>query len=278
MAKRVVYSSQVSGKGETNMVYEFIRVERTDQIATVVLNRPETMNALNPGIMQEIEQVSRSFLDDEQTRVVVFRGEGRHFSAGADLKQPTVKQSMVMQRRSAALGARMIRAITEISQVTISSIHGAALGGGACIPTACDFRIGSDECFCGYPEVNLGINLQWHALPLCVRLIGPARAKRMIMLGAREEAQTLLEWGFLDAVVPRTELENATRALAEQYARQPPIAVQMIKQSINAVSGALDDAIMHMDSDQYMLTARTDDRDEGISAFFEKRDPEFKGN
>jgi enoyl-CoA hydratase/carnithine racemase len=172
----------------------------------------------------------------------------------------------------------MIRAITEISQVTIASIHGAALGGGACIPTACDFRIGAEDCFIGYPEVNLGINLQWHALPLCVRLIGPARAKRMIMLGQRETADTLLGWGFLDEVVPRENLEEATYALAHKYSRQPPVAVQMIKQSINAVSGAMDDAIMHMDADQNMLSMLTEDRSEGIKAFFEKREPEFKGN
>ena len=260
------------------MDYQLIKLERHGHISTVTLNRPEVMNALNSEIMEEIEQVSRNFLGDEDTRVVVFKGEGRHFSAGADLKARVETQSMVMKRRSAALGSRMIRAITEINQVTIASVHGAALGGGACIPTACDFRIGAGDCFIGYPEVNLGINLQWHALPLCVRLIGPARAKRMIMLGERENAGTLLEWGFLDEVVPFKDLENATNLLAGKYALQPPVAVQMIKQSINAVSGALDDAIMHMDADQNMLSMMTEDRSEGIKAFFEKRQPEFKGN
>jgi enoyl-CoA hydratase/carnithine racemase len=171
----------------------------------------------------------------------------------------------------------MINAITEIDQVTIAAIHGVALGGGACIPTACDFRIGADDCFCGYPEVNLGINLMWRALPLCVRLIGPARAKRMIMLGAKEDAETLLNWGFLDELVPQAELEARAMEMAEQYAGQPPIATQMIKQSINAVSNALDQAVMHMDTDQNILTTLTADRAEGINAFFEKRDPKFTG-
>ena len=260
------------------MNYQLIKLERQGPISTVTLNRPEVMNALNSEIMEEVEQVSRGFLGDEETRVVIFKGEGKHFSAGADLKELTTEQNMVMRRRSAALGSRMIRAITEISQVTIASIHGAALGGGACIPTACDFRIGAEDCFIGYPEVNLGINLQWHALPLCVRLIGPARAKRMIMLGEREAADTLLEWGFLDEVVSVKNLDGATNLLATKYAKQPPVAVQMIKQSINAVSGALDDAIMHMDADQNMLSMMTEDRTEGIKAFFEKREAEFKGN
>ena len=259
--------------------YQYLKLIKDGPIARVIFNRPESLNALNIGLMTEIENVSRSFLVDESVRVVIFSGEGKHFTAGSDLKQARVKdESMLMRRRNSGLGARMIKAIQEINQVTIAAIHGVALGGGACITTACDFRIGSDDCLIGYPEVNLGINLMWQSLPLCVHLVGPARAKRMIMLGQKEDASTLLEWGFLDEVVPKAELEAASMALAEQYARQPPIAVQMIKQSVDAVSNQMDAAVMHMDTDQNILTTMTQDQREGVKAFFEKREPVFKGD
>jgi len=260
--------------------YEFLQIERTGPVTTVWLNRAEKYNALSVELMKEIEQVARRFLNDESTRVVAFRGHGQHFSAGADLKPDRADEPkpLVMRRRDAALGARMIRSILEIDQVTIAGIQGAALGGAACIATACDFRIGSEDCFCGYPEVNLGMNLMWQALPLCVHLVGPARAKRMIMLGANENAQTLKNWGFLDEVVERERLDEAVITMAGDYASRPPVAVQMIKKSINAVNSALDGAIMHMDTDQNLLTATTEDLSEGMSAFREKRTPEFKGN
>ena len=122
------------------------------------------------------------------------------------------------------------------------------------------------------------MNLMWGALPQCVNLIGPSRAKRMIMLGNLEVAQTLLDWGFLDEMVPREKLMARAGEVAADYAKRPPIAVQMIKESINAVSGALDGALMHMDVDQNLLTARTEDLAEGMAAFLEKREAKFKGN
>ena len=259
------------------MSYQHVVIEKQGQVARVILNRPEVSNALNSEIMSEIEQAANSFLSDEQTRVVIFEGAGKHFSAGADLKQKSEPQSLLMRRRTAGLGARMIKAILNINQVTIAAIQGAALGGGACIPTACDFRIGADDCSVGYPEVNLGINLMWRSLPLCVRLIGPARAKKMIMLGSRENGETLLSWGFLDELVARQDLSVASLSMAEAYARQPPIAVQMIKQSINAVSNAFDDAVMHMDTDQNLLSQFSDDRREAIEAYFDKREPVYRG-
>ncbi len=260
---------------------EQILVQRQESIATVSLNRPERGNALTTAMLKRLEEVAGSFRDDGDTRVVIVRGEGDHFSFGADLDASNIANSgdvpLVVKRRSLELGARLMRALREIHQPTICAIQGVATGGGACIASACDFRVGTKECRIGYGEVKLGINLMWNALPLCVQLVGPARAKQMIMTGNLFDGTTMAHWGFLDRCVSTAELNDHVFAWAHELAALPPIAVQMIKRSVNAVSGALDASIMHMDSDQWIVTSQTADFAEGVSSFIEKRSPTFKG-
>ena len=263
------------------MPTSFIDVARDGHIATVTINRPEKRNAITNEMMEDIEQVAKSFAKDEQTRAIIVRAEGRDFSVGADLSQPRFQgdpQSMLIRRRQLQLGSLMMRALREIHQPTICAVQGVATGGAACIATACDFRIAAADARMGYGEVKMGINLMWNAVPVCVALIGPARAKRMIMSGKLFDAATLLGWGFLDEVVSRENLDATARSCAEEYAALPPIAVQMIKRSINQVSGALDQALMHMDADQWLLATHSEDFREAVGAFFEKRKPSFKGN
>ena len=250
------------------------------EIATLTLDRPQRRNALNPQLMQELDAAARALADSHETRVVILRGAGPSFSAGADLAEgaAVAHEPLVARRRSTRLGARLLRSILEIPQPTLCVLQGAAVGGGACIASACDFRIAADDARVGYAEVKLGMNLMWNALPLCVALVGPARAKRMLMTGALFPAPQLAEWGFIDECVPAARLEAAVRELASELASLPPTAVQMIKESVNAVSGALTASIMHMDADQWLLTAQSEDFREGIRAFLEKREPRFTGD
>ena len=264
------------------MEYKDLIVKRSGHIAVVTFNRPDKLNALSLDLHEEIQTVARAFNEDAVTRVVIFTGKGKDFSSGADLSDPRkmeqAQDSLLLKLRHSKTGHLTIRSIFEMDQITIAAVNGHALGGGACIASACDFRIGAENCLIGYPEVSLAMNLSWMALPLCVHLIGPARAKRMVILGNKENADTLLKWGFLDEVVPEDQLVNRAMEMAEAYAAQPPIAAQMVKRSVNAISSALDQAIMHMDSDQYLYATSGEDFQEAIQAFIEKRKGIYKGN
>lgn len=259
---------------------ENVLIERDGHIATVTLNRPEKANALNYAHLADIERAAHSFREDAETRVVIFTGAGRHFCSGADLTDPReeFKGNILQRRNSARIGQRAILALYQMSQITIAAWQRGALGGGACVATALDFRIGTDDCFIQYPEVEIGMNLNWKGLPLITRLVGPARAKRLVVGGERIHAETLKDWGVLDRVVLSDELMTAAREMAEFYASRPPIAAQMIKESINALTLGADEAIMHMDFDQNVFTAASEDAGTAVRSYLAKTTPKFTGN
>ena len=252
----------------------------TRHIARIEFARPNVANALNYEHLHDIETVALALRDDEQTRAVIFTGQGKHFSSGADLTDPGAEYrgTLALRRRKSRIGERAIQAVLGIDQITIAAWNGAAMGGGACLATAMDFRVGANNCFMQYPEIDIGVNLMWKSLPLIVDLVGPARAKRLVVGGERISAETLLDWGVLDELVESDNLQSAALTLAEHYAAKPPVAAQMIKQSINALSAPLGNAIMHMDSDQNIFNQQTDDRARAIKAYLEKTVPEFTGD
>lgn len=260
--------------------YQSLKVERRGNIAVVTFDRPAKANALNQAILAEIEAVALAFRDDAETRAVVFTGRGRHFSSGADLTdlgsgQP---EPLVLRRRRTRMGERVMRALAGIDQITVAAWNGAAMGGGACIAAALDFRVGADDCFMQFPEIDLGMNLMWQSLPTIVRLVGTARAKRLVIGGDRIHAPELSRWGVLDEQVPIAELLPRALALAEHYAKKPPIAAQMIKRSVSHVTRALDEALMHMDADQNLQTRTTEDQRRAVESYLNETDPAFDGN
>jgi enoyl-CoA hydratase/carnithine racemase len=259
--------------------HEFFRIERQGAVTSVSINRPERRNALTPEMLVALRQIAESFRGDVETRAVIIRSDCADFSVGADIGRMAGDTPSVAElRRTAENGALLMRALREIHQPTLCLVRGISTGGGACIPTACDFRFGTPDSRIGYGEVKLGINLMWHALPLAIQTVGLARAKRMVMTGDLFDAATMLDWGFFDAIVSAADAEAHVMATAQDYAALPPIAVQMIKRSANAWSGALDQSVMHADTDQWLLASRTEDFREGVAAFREKRTPTYRGD
>lgn len=261
------------------MNYQHLIIDRSyEHIALVTFNRPDKLNTLNSALMAEIESVIDEFHNETEIRVVIFTGSGKYFCGGADLTEKQKPLTMIQRLRDLQRGPRLIRKIYDMEQITIAAINGGAYGGGACIASACDFRIADNNCKAGFPESKLGMNLSWIALPLVVHLIGPTYAKEMVILGKNNDAETLLKWGFIKEITPKEDLIKRAIESAEEYAAMPPIAAQMIKKSINYIASPLDKAIMHMDRDQWLLTSKSEDFKEGIAAFFGKRKGKFKGN
>jgi len=255
---------------------KYLEIKKEGFVTWVYLNRLDAMNALSIDVLKEITAFNNDLKSDLETRVVIYTGRGANFSAGADLKEKNEPKSYLELWRN-NYGKPAIESILNVDQITIAAVNGYCLGGAACIASACDFRIADTNSKLGYPEIDLGINLNWFGLPLAVRLVGPAKAKKMVIGGEHENAETLLSWGFYDKICSPNDLELEASKMASIFASKPPLAAQMIKRSVNELTYGNDKPIMHMDYDQTMLSYETKDRKEAVLSFFEKRKPEFSG-
>lgn len=251
-------------------------------IGIITLARPERRNALTQAMLAEVERLADAMRGDGRVRAVLLRAEGSDFSVGADIGEMEARLDnpapLAEARRAAQLGARVMRAVMGIDQPTICALKGIATGGAACLATACDFRVAADDARLGYGEVKIGINLMWNALGPLIELVGPARAKRMVMTGALFDVAELERWGLIDQLVPAADVDALALAMARDLAAMPPLAMQMIKRSINAVAGAMHAAILHADADQWLLATLSADFGEALAAFRQKRPGRFTGN
>jgi enoyl-CoA hydratase/carnithine racemase len=187
-------------------------------------------------------------------------------------------QTRLEQRQSLKLGPDMCAAWEALEQITIAAIEGYCIGGGVALAVACDHRIVAEDAFFRLPEIPLGMNMSWQTNPRTVALVGPSRAKQFTILGEPCDAKTALDWGLADQVTAAGGAISGAQALAERYAKVPPIALRMTKQAINVAAMPLGHATSYMDRDQFAYASTTSDQAEAIQAFLEKRDPAFKGD
>ncbi len=232
---------------------KFFKLEKKNNIAIISFTRAKSLNALNQSTLKELIDLNRTIKSDTAIKAVIYRAEGIHFSAGADIKEKPKASSMIKTWKT-NLGKEAIESILKLDQITLASLKGYCLGGAACIATACDFRIASIDTTVAYPEIDLGMNLNWLGLPLLLRLIGPARTKKMVISGEAEDATTLFDWGFIDKICDTSDLDKTTLKFAKKFTSKDTVPAQMIKRSINALTYQNDQAIMHMDYDQFLLT------------------------
>ena len=258
-----------------------VEIEKKGRIAVVRFDRGTAANPLSIRLMRELTETARQFEEDAQTSAIILSGRADNFTFGFDLKDPETRALLDMpldQRRIAiAQGKRMCRAWEDLPQLTISAIEGWCVGGGVALTVATDLRVAGAQAVFNVPEIERGMNMSWGSVPRITNLVGPARAKRIILLAEKVPAEQAVAWGLADHVTATGQAVDRARDQAELAAAMPPVALTMGKQAINAYANALAETASHADFDQFALAIGSEDGVEGIASFLEKRAPRFKG-
>lgn len=259
------------------MEFKYIIYEKSEGIATITLNRPEALNAFNKEVVDEVLQALEDVKNDENVRVIVLTGAGeKAFSAGADIK--TMKGFNALKGRELSLmGEKLCSALENLEKPVIAAINGYALGGGLEVAMACDIRIASEKARMGQTEINIGLIPGWGGTQRLTRLIGKTKAKELIFTGKMIDAKTAEQLGLVNMVVPEDKFRETVRQFAEELAAKAPVALKVAKALINKGADMSLDAAIALEREGFGVVASTEDLQEGVSAFMEKRKPMFKG-
>ncbi|HHY27446.1 MAG TPA: enoyl-CoA hydratase/isomerase family protein [Desulfitobacterium dehalogenans] len=258
------------------MAYETILVDIADGIATVTLNRPEVLNALNSQVFNELGDAALELGADPSVQAVIITGGDKVFAAGADIKQMANLSAV-----DAAIGDkpshRAFNLIEKIPKPVIASVAGFALGGGCELTLVCDVRIAADSAQFGLPEIKLGILPGAGGTQRLPRLIGAGKAKELIFSGDFINADEALRVGLVNKVVPADQLGEETLKMAKRFAAQGAVALRLAKSAIDEGLRMDLEAGMQYEHKCFSLLFATEDQKEGMRAFIEKRPPDFKG-
>lgn len=256
-----------------NIIYE-----REKGIVKVTINRPEVRNALNMAVRQELKEVVAEIDKDKDIRVVIITGAGdRAFISGADITEFREATPMMIEDYVSTLGQQLYTDIENIRVPVIAMINGFCLGGGLELAMCCDIRIASENAKFGQLEINVGLFPGGGGTQRLPRLIGWGRAKELIYTGKIIDAAEAERLGLVDKVVPPERLEEEVNKLAKTIASKSPLIVKLAKKVINR--GMYTDlaAGLAYEKANFALCFASEDHTEGITAFLEKRKPEFKG-
>ena len=255
-----------------NVIYE-----KSEGIATITLNRPEALNAFSTELINEFLYCLEDAGKDETIRVVILTGAGeKAFSAGADIKA-MVGMNALKAREISNNGYRICKALERLEKPTIAAINGFALGGGCEVSMACDFRIASDKARLGQTEINIGLIPGWGGTQRLTRLVGKAKAKELVYTGKIIDAKTAEQIGLVNMVVPAEQFMAAVRQFAQELASKAPVALKVAKTLIDNGSETDLETALALEREGFGTVGSTEDLQEGVKAFTEKRKPLWKG-
>jgi len=245
-------------------------------VATVTLNRPDQRNPLSATMLRDLSTAFRWCRDEPEVRVVILTGAGRVFCAGADLSSFDGQMTGLEKYRSRDLFVDLFLLMAELGKPIVGRINGHALAGGLGLACSCDMLVAVDTATFGTPEINVGI---W---PMMIQAILSRNIPRKVllemeMLGDRWTALQLQAVGVINRVVPHEQLDSAVNEMADQLAKKSPVAMRLGRDSFYRQQDMDFRAALHYLHGQFLLVSQTEDSREGIKAFFEKREPDFKG-
>ena len=258
------------------MEFKTIIYTKDSGIATVQLNRPEVLNAIDEDVLLDLSRAMDDIVKDDDVRVLVVKGNKDAFAAGADINSfvdysPRDAHEYIFQVQIS------MNKLMAIGKPSIASISGYALGGGCEMALACDIRIAADNAVFGLPEINLGIIPGGSGTLRLTRLVGEGKAKELIFLGEIFNAKKALELGVINRLVPLEDLEAETAKLARRLARKPPIALRTAKELIQLSYDVDIHTGLMMEKEKFGYLFSTEDQREGMLAFLEGRKASFQG-
>lgn len=257
------------------MAHDTIRVERGDRVATITLNRPDKLNAMSFLMKTELVSALRELDGDPSVRAIVLTGAGdQAFVAGADISE-FAGRSVTEQIKLYEMGT-VYDAVDRAAKPVLAMVNGFCLGGGLELALACDIRIASERAVFGQTEVNIGIIPGGGGSQRLARLVGLGKALKLTLTGETIDAREALHMGLVDEVVPHAMLSKRTTEIAEAIASKSAVAVRLAKAAVKASARLPLDQGLRYEQQLFTLAIASEDKEEGVRAFLEKREPNWK--
>ncbi|HEY78365.1 MAG TPA: enoyl-CoA hydratase [Dehalococcoidia bacterium] len=258
--------------------YKNLILKKEDRVATIILNRPEKLNALNAELTEEIIRAVSEVGQDDEVRAVIITGAGRAFCSGADISSPDFKaMSPAVSLKLMEKASQVVMGIRNMPKPVIAAVNGFAVGGGCNLALAGDIVVASEEAKFSQPYVFRGLHPDFGAIYFLPRLVGFAKASELLLTGRVIEANEADRIGLVSRVVPADQLESVTRELATTLAKFSPLVVGMMKASLQQALATDLPTALDCEAKAQSILFMTEDFKEATAAFMEKREPIFKG-